>query len=444
MRYFNPAQSRSVSILPDGRHASTKHVAMFQEKGYGDANEDGTPWDGNCAPKCTWQCKHIECEKECKPVCDMPKCQTRCKKVPDMSDCSIKCSNKPRCATFCPPQKPCDKFDKNGRRMCQKPDCATKCERAQCFMICGGSGDRVCKNVCAEPNCKWQCSNPKVCPKPLCRLTCERPNCTSAHQTFDLPKIEDNVTVMTNFTAREAPSFEVGPWSECDCATGKQYRDVRCSNSLDVCGPGETPHTSRVCPIPCQGRYDWGEWTPCRGNCFSHGYQSRVGHCVMGFCNGVARKEEIRRCEFDSPRCHMCEVEVFGGPFWDGWSQKFQPGSYDEVDFRKRNMKCEDISSMQVKGHCCAVRLYQYGGFNEKANPEKSWKVLYPEGNYNKEDLEEKGGLDNEGSSMDVFVDEHCKRAHMSIAEREHGVAFQNGATSLTALLALFVAVLAQ
>jgi hypothetical protein len=171
-----------------------------------------------------------------------------------------------------------------------------------------------------------------------------------------------------------------------------------------------------------------------------------VGKCVQGWCNGVAKKEEIRRCEFDGPRCHTCEVDLFGGPFWDGWNHTFLPGRYQEEEFRKANIKCMDVSSMIVKGFCCAARLYQYGDRNRREGTQSSWKVLYPEGNYNKEDLEEKGGLDDQASAMEVFVDPQCVEHSKMVSMREHPDNVElhkkkSGAPTLLAVLSVAIAV---
>lgn len=226
-----------------------------------------------------------------------------------------------------------------------------------------------------------------------------------------------------------------GPWSGCNCTSGKMTREAKCLHGVKC--RGKEPQTVARCNDRCQGHFTYSRWSACHGDCLREGYQSREGKCVFGDCMGLREKTEVRKCKFDSPRCHQCEVTVYGKSAWDGWSHTFLPGTYEERELRQRNLKCMDISSMKVYGFCCALRLYQYGDMNRRAgDPAHTWVAMYPEGNYAKEDLEAKGGFNDQASSLQIFIDKECVAMHKAIALRE------NGAVGLAALAALSAALL--
>lgn len=433
IRYFNPVENRIVEILPHGARKATTKVALIEKMA-------GPGWDGDCSPKCTWECKKVECEKECHPQCELPKCQTRCRD-PDMSQCTIKCDQEPHCATFCPPQKVCKK-DKDGKTQCHKPDCATKCEKPQCHMFCGNNGQQVCENVCAEPKCDWKCVDPKTCPKPECCLKCHQPKCQQSVSSFALPPLGDGEKVVAEYRAKPPARWETGPWSACDCKSNKQYRQVKCGGKLDTCGLGETPATSKRCEIPCKGHFEFGEWSECKGDCWTEGYQYREGNCVLGNCGGQSNSRELRKCRYDAERCHTCQATMYGRDCFNtedkdcdaGWKATFGIGTYEEREMRQHNARAMDTSSLKVMGFCCAARLYQYS--NRNRGKDSAWEVVFPEGVYGKRALEERGAFNDEASSLEVFQDQHCIDAVKALHNKQHSGA----ATAFVTLAAVVVA----
>lgn len=144
-----------------------------------------------CSPQCTWQCQTPKCDQVCAPVCQAPRCETRCQAA-DTSGCETKC-DQPQCNVVCP-QRQCGATDCAGcTAHCSEPMCLLNCPRAQ-----------PCRNVCEEPVCTWQCSQPTVCPKPVCHMVCENPkNCPSTRTTMhkNLPPLESGEVTMQAFKA---------------------------------------------------------------------------------------------------------------------------------------------------------------------------------------------------------------------------------------------------
>lgn len=117
---------------------------------------------GQCHPKCRWDCGTSDCNTKCEPRCKAPKCVTACKK-PSMAKCKRVCKD-PQCAVVCPPQ--CE------HGMC--PKCKTVCGASVCAMECGQGR---CESQCADPDCAWDCKADAACAKPTCKMTCDSTVC---------------------------------------------------------------------------------------------------------------------------------------------------------------------------------------------------------------------------------------------------------------------------
>lgn len=118
---------------------------------------------GQCHPKCRWNCGTTQCNTKCEPRCKAPKCVTACKK-PTMAKCKRVCKD-PQCAVVCPPQ--CEHGN------C--PKCKTVCGASVCNMECG---EGRCESQCADPDCTWDCKADPACAKPQCKMSCDTTVCS--------------------------------------------------------------------------------------------------------------------------------------------------------------------------------------------------------------------------------------------------------------------------
>lgn len=117
---------------------------------------------GQCHPKCRWNCGSSDCNTKCEPRCKAPKCVTACSK-PTVAKCKRVCKD-PQCAVVCPPQ--CE------HGTC--PKCKTVCGPSICAMECG---ENRCESQCADPDCTWDCKADPACAKPSCKMSCDTKVC---------------------------------------------------------------------------------------------------------------------------------------------------------------------------------------------------------------------------------------------------------------------------
>lgn len=146
------------------------------------------PEHSACTPKCTWQCESPRCDEVCEPECEAPRCETRCAGV-DLSGCAMECQE-PHCVVTCPNTTCLSEGCPTCTTTCSEPMCKLKCIRAQ-----------PCRNVCEQPNCRWNCRAPDECSAPKCEMACESPkDCMGA--TFQvLPPLQPGETSVQSFAA---------------------------------------------------------------------------------------------------------------------------------------------------------------------------------------------------------------------------------------------------
>mmetsp|Transcript_42173 Transcript_42173/g.101418 ORF Transcript_42173/g.101418 Transcript_42173/m.101418 type:complete len:472 (+) Transcript_42173:136-1551(+) len=351
-----------------------------------------------CYPRCTWNCTQPVCNQDCTPDCEQPQCQTRCPK-PDYNKCSIDCQT-PHCSVFCP-KDAC----KSGHK-CSSPKCSTKCGRAMCKLNC--KSILPCRNVCQPPTCTWNCRNPEVCPKPECRLVCEKP--LGCAQNYELPPLSPALTVEKSFTADRA-RWVTYDWGQCSvrCGKGYQTRKVLCSTGEEhECQFGVKPATEKECEGVAEcNKWQVSPWSGCNATC-GKGYQTRTVTCSNDDeteCFGE-KPSSLEACRDHGAHCSHCKVHLYGNQDFSGWQANFAPGTYDTEDMISHGAKCEEVSAIKVLGACCLAKVYQYGDFNRR---NKGWKVTLPEGEYDTDELADRGIEDNDVSSMKVYVDSHCQ-----------------------------------
>merc|ERR1719335_510064 len=68
--------------------------------------------------------------------------------------------------------------------------------------------------------------------------------------------------------------------------------------------------------------------------------------------------------------------------------------------------RCEDATNLEVIGVCCHVEVYEFGHFN--ANHKNGFHAKFKEGKFTRQDLSERGVLDNDISSLRVKNDQEC------------------------------------
>mmetsp|Transcript_27738 Transcript_27738/g.59024 ORF Transcript_27738/g.59024 Transcript_27738/m.59024 type:complete len:586 (+) Transcript_27738:97-1854(+) len=360
-----------------------------------------------CYPHCTWNCTQPVCNQDCAPDCEQPRCQTRCPR-PDYSQCHIDC-NTPHCSVFCPK----DVCKAAPGEKCSSPKCSTQCARAVCHLNC--KNILPCQNVCQPPRCTWNCRNPRSCPKPECRLVCEKP--LGCANNYELPPLSPALTVEKNFQADRA-RWVVYKWSQCQVKCGKsiQTRKVVCSTGEDFgCAFAPKPATQQECEdyTGCN-KFITAEWGVCSNKC-GKGTRSRAVTCSNKDVHECLdpKPAEAEPCDDVGPHCERCQVQLFGGPEFDGWNVTLPQGSFNTDDLIARGVKCEETSSVRVLGTCCEASLFQYGDFNRR---NKGWHLKLVEGDYTADQLSERGADDNDLSSLKVHHRPRCgngKTDHM-------------------------------
>mmetsp|Transcript_29588 Transcript_29588/g.70993 ORF Transcript_29588/g.70993 Transcript_29588/m.70993 type:complete len:571 (+) Transcript_29588:147-1859(+) len=429
LHYFNPETSEMSHTLPSGSEAAPVVSLMQKASQKAHLSNDGSELDAgaagvgtqdsesdsissvtttgehrSCYPHCSWNCTQPVCNQDCTPQCEQPRCQTRCPR-PDYNDCAIDCET-PHCTVFCP--KDACKGEEAGESKCSSPRCSTQCARPICRLKCKGM--LPCQNVCQPPQCLWNCRNPKECAKPQCKLVCERP--MGCARNYELPPLSPSLTVQQNFKADRA-RWVTYSWGQCGMRCGKSVRTrkVVCSTGQDHgCTFAPKPPTQEECEdnSQCNGWITeaWGE---CSVKC-GRGERTRKVFC---------RNEDQRECYHEKPssvekcidrgeHCTQCDVELYGGAYFDGWKAPLGPGSYSTDQLVQHGVKCEEISSVKVIGRCCHARLYQYGDFNQR---HKGWKVTVGSGNYDADALEDQGARDNDISAVKIWLDKTCSTA---------------------------------
>jgi len=408
-QYFNPETSEMRAAAPAGAALAPMVAApksnavslLTQDPNVEAAPEAEQSSKKACYPHCSWNCTQPVCNQDCTPDCEQPRCQTRCPR-PDYSQCAIDCQT-PHCSVFCPK----DACKDNDGENCSSPKCSTRCARPVCYLKC--QNNLPCQNVCHPPRCTWNCRNPNVCAKPQCRLVCERAQ--GCAQNYELPALSPEYTVNRQFHAEKA-HWVTFKWGKCgnECGKAVRTRKVLCSTGEDhECSFSAKPPTQEECEdnSGCNG-YIVGEWSGCSQQCGKGKKMRKV------FCNNPDEKEclgekphEEEQCWDHGPHCRHCQVTLFGGPTFDGWSASFAVGQYSSDDLIGHGAKCEETSSMKVDGMCCKARVYQYGDFNQQT---EGWTARVGHGNYTSDDLVDAGVENNDVSSMKIWLDEKCSR----------------------------------
>jgi len=411
-QYFNPVTNAMADALPSGGRAAP--AVAFAQTGDKAAEEAGVAGEATntdlgdvetstkkaCYPHCTWNCTQPVCNQDCVPDCEQPRCQTRCPR-PDYSQCKIDCQT-PHCSVFCPKDSCQDSEGEN----CSSPKCSTRCARPVCYLKC--QDNLPCKNICHPPRCTWNCRNPSECAKPECRLVCEKAK--GCAQNYELPALSPAYTVQQSFAAEKAHWVVYG-WGKCgiECGKSVQTRKVICSTGEDhECAFSPKPPTQQDCEdyTKCNA-WRTSEWTACDQQC-GRGHRTRSVWCSHKDANECLgeKPHDREKCVDHGEHCSRCEVELFGGRSFSGWHATFSVGKYETDDLVGRGADCEETSSIRVKGLCCRAKVYQYGDFNRR---NKGWKVTLPEGEYDTDELADRGIEDNDVSSMKVYVDSHCQ-----------------------------------
>mmetsp|Transcript_1417 Transcript_1417/g.2999 ORF Transcript_1417/g.2999 Transcript_1417/m.2999 type:complete len:515 (+) Transcript_1417:133-1677(+) len=346
----------------------------------------------SCVPHCGWNCTKPVCEQNCKPDCAVPSCQTQCPKLGAgaFAGCKVRCGE-PNCAMYCPPD-PCQ-----GRKTldCITPKCTTHCEKPKCTVDCGDN--LGCKTVCPTPLCTWKCSKPASCPKPKCKMSCEMaPRC--GMQTLSVPPPAAGERVMSRGQARmRAAQWELGQWTGCSsqCGDGVRTRQVRCSAGNEAWCPGPRPSHKEKCSEVAHCSYKVGAWSACSAKC-GKGTRTRSVECSGPQCLGD-RPEDREECVEQAATCGVCEVTLWGGSGFSGWTKTFSPGDYSAPELEYRGVKCDDISSVEVVGDYCKLTAYEFGDFN-KAHP--GWSAVFTMGKYSSQDFVAAGAKNNDISSF--------------------------------------------
>mmetsp|Transcript_57607 Transcript_57607/g.123842 ORF Transcript_57607/g.123842 Transcript_57607/m.123842 type:complete len:565 (-) Transcript_57607:36-1730(-) len=418
-QYFNPVTNAMSDELPtNGRAAPAVSFAQdkeAEEAGVGaeatnnDLGDVVTSTKKACYPHCTWNCTQPVCNQDCTPECEQPRCQTRCPR-PDYTDCKIDCET-PHCSVFCPK----DACEGQEGSDCSSPKCSTKCAQPVCRLACANTVP--CLNVCHPPRCSWNCRNPKVCARPQCRLVCEKP--LGCAQTYELPPLSPSLTVQRNFAADKARWITYS-WSRCatECGESVATRKVTCSTGQDhECQFAPKPATTRVC-AEREGCNRWqaGNWTKCSATCGKGMRTREVGcpHEDEKECTGTKPPSE-ESCWDRGAHCRECSVELFGEATFSGWQATFEPGRYNTEEMIMHGARCEEVSSIKIVGHCCKAKFYQYGDFNRRT---KGWSAQVGVGEYDGEEMEDAGVVNNDVSSMKIWVDERCSgaRSHQGMS----------------------------
>jgi hypothetical protein len=231
-------------------------------------------------------------------------------------------------------------------------------------------------------------------------------------RNYELPPLSPSLTVQQNFKADRA-RWVAYSWGKCGMRCGKSVhtRKVVCSTGQDSgCSFAPKPATEEECEdnSACNGwvTENWGE---CSVKC-GKGLRTRKVYC---------QNEDPRECTQDKPvdsercvdrgeHCHKCNVELYGGAFFDGWKAELPLGSFSTDDLVQRGVKCEEVSSVKVLGRCCHARLFQFGDFNQR---HKGWEVTLKSGDYDADALEDAGARDNDVSAVKVWLDKTCSTA---------------------------------
>mmetsp|Transcript_10793 Transcript_10793/g.23833 ORF Transcript_10793/g.23833 Transcript_10793/m.23833 type:complete len:549 (-) Transcript_10793:51-1697(-) len=427
--YYNPVVGRSVVDLPRGARitlavqtgrrnqtdgnitANETQAANATTPSNETANATTTSYPTivplaerkSCVPHCAWSCSEPVCEQSCTPFCSVPQCETRCPKLGSnaFQQCQVKCGE-PSCAMFCP-KDPCQ-----GKKTldCNTPKCSTRCENPKCQLDCSRSHGMGCKTVCPDPQCKWICKKPKACPKPQCKMVCEQPpECvTSGRLSIPPPMPKGWQTASKSKKARVLePKWVISDWGLCNkrCGHGVKRRRVYCNTHHDEdCDAEVKPETWEHCEDYSACDYEVGIWSDCNVTCGT-GSRSRTVECPFPQCQGDA-PPEVETCEVNDPDCDRCKVTIYGGKEFDGWDITLDPGNYSSAELEFRGVKCDDISSLLVVGHFCKVTGYEYGDFNTE---HKGWSANFSSGKYNSQAILEKGGRDNDMSSLQIVFD---------------------------------------
>jgi hypothetical protein len=110
----------------------------------------------------------------------------------------------------------------------------------------------------------------------------------------------------------------------------------------------------------------------------------------------------------------MCQVTMWGGRAFDGWEHTFSIGDYNSAELEFRGLKCDDISSLEVVGDFCMLTGYEYGDFNRI---HAGWEANFTQGKYDVHDMESRGAMNNDMSSLKVFFyEEERQRQGFAVA----------------------------
>lgn len=400
-RYLNPVTGERREAPPAG--AAVTHEAAVEGYGgkgpevtYGAPGEQFIPESQrkSCVPHCTWNCTQPVCEQKCEPVCRAGECETRCPKMDasQLEKCHVQCSE-PKCSMYCPKGKLCE----DGNKTLGCPKCKTRCEEPQCNFVCNNDLGDLCKTVCPDPVCTFKCQDPTSCPKPECKMLCETPPDCGTNPT--LPPVGDHLVIKTGQAQHGLAQWVVGVWDKCstDCGTGTQSRSVVCSSGHDEDCTDAKPANSQKCDDYMGCQYAAGEWGECSARCGA-GTRSRKVNCAGARCMGP-KPAETEPCTHNDKECTECEVVVYGGPSFDGWSLSFGPGDYTVSDMEVKGAKCDDVSSLKVNGLFCEAHVFEYGDFNVQ---HKGWQAVFKHGQYDRQGLLTGGAKDNDISSMKV------------------------------------------
>mmetsp|Transcript_3438 Transcript_3438/g.8473 ORF Transcript_3438/g.8473 Transcript_3438/m.8473 type:complete len:342 (-) Transcript_3438:88-1113(-) len=250
-----------------------------------------------------------------------------------------------------------------------------------------------------DPVCSWKCKKPQHCPKPECKMFCEKPPDCDSKPTIR-PAHSGEVVVGTGHAQQGVADWSSDSWGRCSesCGHGTMTRQVRCSSGYEAdCPVGRKPSSSKECKDMTGCQFVAGAWSQCSARC-GEGEQVRDVTCAGEECPG-SPPPTSRSCRDDSSSCTDCQVTLFGGPKFDGWSIVLDPGSYGSADLEVLGAKCDDVSSLTVQGVFCEAETFQYGDFNKG---HKGWVAKFGSGSYDVKGLVDRGARDNDISSLKV------------------------------------------
>lgn len=236
-----PAEKSGEKDTKTGEDAAKEDAAKeAEENNKPDCAEkppDKKEWTGTCNPQCSYSCTNPKCEETCTPKCLAPQCQTRCPKLDFLTmkevGCKMSCQ-KPTCTVECP---------KTGCANNNCAKCQTVCSKApMCKLDCSTE----CEEVCAEPKCNFECTEPKDCPKPECTMKCQPIRGCDKQQFGNIPMKEGWSAV----DAFEAGEPDAASFAQQSTSKASKLMAVKYVKAVAVSGSSELKLVQGIVSLP--------------------------------------------------------------------------------------------------------------------------------------------------------------------------------------------------